>query len=347
MTSEDVHAAPGPEENSSVSKDSNPDSSLKRSLTTVAGLLVIAVTLTTVATSLARHFWLADLMANLRMQQVIAISFSMLCCLLARQFRLACVATTCLAIHLFQMGPQLVPDHDRQPTGQSTIRIMTVNVLTKNRSHNKVIDEIRSVDPDIVAIVELSSSLQNFIEQRMAHQYPYVAARSQDEGNFGIGLYSKYPIDHVDVFQLNESINSIEVVCEGLRIIATHPLPPMGARLFRSRNEHLRRLAARIQKSRKEFPNTPIVALGDFNLTPWSPVFDDWENGSGLRRARRGLAIRPTWYARGSLFPFGLILDHVFLDQKLRCLEYRVGWEIGSDHRSVSVTVGSAEVDIQ
>ena len=313
---------------------------MRRFLAAISRYGVLLVSLVTLATFAARHFWLSDLFANLRMQQIIGILIAVILSLCTRQFRLMCVAMICLAIHLTQMAPHLRIDDEGKQLGKEAIRIMTVNVLTKNQSHDKIIDDIQSFDPDFLAILELSSSLQNHINKSMGEQYPYTVQRSRDDGNFGIGLYSKHPIDSADAFQLNEHVDSIEVVSKGFRIIATHPLPPMGDRLFRSRNEHLKLLAARIQKSRKEDSPEPVIAMGDFNLTPWSPLFGDWENNSGLRRAKRGLAIQPTWYARVSVFPLGLILDHVFLDPLLRCAHYRVGPPIGSDHRSVSVIVG-------
>lgn len=315
-------------------------SRFRRSVRALAWVSVLAVILSTLATLPARHFWLSDLFANLRVQQVIAIAFAIVASLVGRQRLLTILAVVCLVIHIVPMAPQVITVQDVAKPVDNPIRLMMVNVLTTNRSPEKVLTEIQTVDPDVVAILELGSPLQKRLDDQLASTYPYSVTRAEDRGNFGIGLYSKNPLSHIDVFQLNEEIKSIEVRCNGYRLIATHPLPPMGSRRYRSRNDHLRLLAARIRRSRTESPDTPIVVMGDLNLTPWSPLFRDFERDAGLIRARCGGAIRPTWYARGSSFPFGLVLDHVLVGQSLRCLEYRVGPEIGSDHRSVSVTVG-------
>ena len=115
----------------------------------------------------------------------------------------------------------------------------------------------------------------------------------------------------------------------------------MGDRLFRSRNEHLQLLAKRTQQSLTESPQIPVIVMGDFNLTPWSPHFLDFESTSGLRRAKQGVGLTPTWYARGASFPMGLVIDHMFVSGVLQIDEYHVGEDIGSDHRSVSMLIGT------
>lgn len=299
----------------------------------------LAVVLVTLATLPARHFWLADLLANLRMQQVIAITFAIAVNVIGRQFRIAALASVCLVIHLAQMSPHSLTFPASSQPEAGAMRLMTINVLTANQRYDEIVNEIRTADPDLVAIIELSSVLGKHLDSKIANRYPYSSTRGDDWSNFGIGIYSKHPLSCIECFQLNETIDSIEVECNGYQIIATHPLPPMGNRGFRSRNEHLFLLADRVKQFSKRNPDTPVAVMGDFNLTPWSPLFGDFEAHSGLHRAKRGLGIRPTWYARNATFPLGLVLDHVFVSQDLSCIEYQVGSNIGSDHRSVTVTV--------
>lgn len=315
---------------------------LAEQLIRLARLGGLASVLITVVTFAARYFWFADLMANLRMQQLIAIVFAFAVATLARQYRLMGLIFLCVGVHLSCMLPQLLPADKADVALVDPIRLMTVNVLTNNSAHDEIVAEIMQVNPDVVAVVELSTDLQRHLSGAFSQVYPYSETRGQDLGNFGIGLYSKEPLSEVKVFQLNEAIDSIEASCRGYRLIATHPLPPMGHRNFRSRNEHFALLVARILQFRERDPTSPLAVMGDFNLTPWSPHFRDLESLSGLHRARQGFAITPTWYARTDYFPFGLVLDHVLVSESLRCDQYRVGPNVGSDHRSVTVRVGTA-----
>ncbi|MCS7467559.1 endonuclease/exonuclease/phosphatase family protein [Stieleria sp. ICT_E10.1] len=303
----------------------------------LARLACLAVVLVTVATLFARWFWVSDLLANLRTQQWIAIVAVIALCTMARQSRFAWIAAVCFMVQFASLFAQLIPDPMTAPGGEPLLRVMTMNVLTSNRSYRRVLDEIREVDPDVVAILELSRGLDDFLTEQLSTEYPHALTRPQDQGNFGIGVYGKHPFASSDAFELNEYVKSIEVECLGYRLIATHPLPPMGARQFRSRNEHLHLLGERIHRAQKRAPEQPIIVMGDLNVTPWSPHFGEFERRSGLRRARQGLAITPTWYAGGSRFPMGLVLDHILISRSLECASYRVGPDVGSDHRSVSV----------
>ncbi len=322
---------------SEIPEPSQPSTNVFAAL---ARLACLAVLLVTVATLFARWFWVSDLLANLRTQQLIAIVFVIVLCTIARHSRLAWIAAVCFLVHFTSMSVQLIPDSRTEPDGEPSLRVMTMNVLTSNRSYRRVLDEIHEVDPDVVAILELSRGLDGFLSDHLSSKYPHSLTRPQDHGNFGIGIYSKLPFVDASAFELNEEIASIEVECLGYRLIATHPLPPMGARRFRSRNEHLHLLAERIHRAQKRAPGQPIVVMGDLNVTPWSPHFGEFERRSGLRRAKQGLAVTPTWYARGSGFPMGLVLDHILISRSLECASYRVGPDIGSDHRSVSVDLG-------
>ena len=165
-----------------------------------------------------------------------------------------------------------------------------------------------------------------------------------DGGNFGIGLYSRHQIVESTVFTLNTEIESIDATISAhdkeYRIFATHPVPPMGSRGYRSRNDHLKQLAMLVRETEPDISEKRIIVVGDLNLTPWSPHFAAFEQASGLRRASDGFSITPTWY-RYPLFPFGLVLDHALISSGLSCVDHVIGPDIGSDHRSVTVTLVS------
>jgi endonuclease/exonuclease/phosphatase (EEP) superfamily protein YafD len=74
--------------------------------------------------------------------------------------------------------------------------------------------------------------------------------------------------------------------------------------------------------------------VGDFNLTPWSPVFDAVLSAGQLNDTGMGFGVRPTWY----VFPTwagGLKIDHILSSQNIAAVNYRVGPDVGSDHRAV------------
>ena len=156
------------------------------------------------------------------------------------------------------------------------LRVFLANVLTRNQQHDQIIAQIRAANPDVIAILELSSVLEASLQGEFSSTHEYFVSESQDDGNFGIGLWSRYPLSHARVFHLNAPIlpsieADIELRSGTIHVMATHPLPPVGTRNFGHRNQHLALLAQRVQKQRQVEPTHPVILLGDLNLTPWSP----------------------------------------------------------------------------
>jgi len=291
----------------------------------------------TIASLFAREFWVADLLANLRIQQLIAIVVSLLVFLLFRRKVAVLWAVVLIGIHLPAMQPTL-GEASALPTTIVPLRITLANVLTSNRRHTDVISDLTARDPDVIAVLEIGTTLARKLNEALSTQYPYSSVYPQDDGNFGIALFSRYPISDLEVFSLNvESIRTIAITVTDqenqYRIIATHPLPPIGRRGFRARNEHLDMLAAQM----KDLPDgTSQVIVGDLNVTPWSPIYTDFLEATKLRRAQNGFDLTPTWY-QWPYFPFGLVLDHCLISKDLKCVSHEVGPDTGSDHRSVTI----------
>jgi len=300
---------------------------------------------TTLVTLFAQHHWLADLLANLRIQQCLVLLAVVFTCLMFRKWAWFAMVLACLVVHLPSFRSVLPELSNRRPSTE-LLKITTANVLTQNQRHRDILTDILSRDPDVFVILELSQSLAETLESEVSSTYPHSIVRPMDGANFGIGLYSRHPIVDADVFALNTEIESIAATIQlhgnPCRVIATHPLPPIGARGFRLRNEHLQQLGAKIRNAIENSPETPIVLVGDLNLTPWSPHFAMFEIDSGLRRAFNRPSVTPTWY-QYPFFPCGLMLDHVMISDKLTCKSHLVGPDIGSDHRSVTVGIAIAE----
>ena len=120
-----------------------------------------------------------------------------------------------------------------------------------------------------------------------------------------------------------------------VRLIGTHPYPPINAKVCRLRNAHMQRLAESIAK---ETGATKTIVAGDFNMTPWSPHFVDFLSASQLEDSAKGRGVMPTWYAL-PLFSFGVPIDHICVSEGIHIEDRGVGPDLGSDHRAVWVDV--------
>jgi endonuclease/exonuclease/phosphatase (EEP) superfamily protein YafD len=301
-------------------------------------------------TLFARHFWVADIIANLRVQLILGLLGTLVILLFLRRWRMVLVVTAVTIwqaswlISAFQPAPVSTNSQERPaafaPAVQpQQLRVFLANVLTRNQQHGHITAQIREADPDVIVILELSSKLNATLHREFGESHQYAISEPQDDGNFGIGLWSRFSLTDASIFHLNSqwypSIEAdVEFNSRRIRVFVTHPLPPVGSRNFAHRNKHLALLAKRIQQHRNDDPECSRLLLGDLNLTPWSPFFSDLCSSSGLKNAAVGHGLQPTWYC-GNLFPFGLVLDHALHCNDLRCIRREILPANGSDHRAI------------
>ncbi|MEO2025475.1 MAG: endonuclease/exonuclease/phosphatase family protein [Fuerstiella sp.] len=302
----------------------------------VAIAVLVAVTFLSL---FAETFWLGDLSANLRAQWVLGLIATAVVTCVFRRWRVLLLHVILLAIHL----PFFATIARQQPHGASTpaITVTTANVFTSNSNYAAIETELRSADADVIAVLELSSGLRKHLAHAFQKDYSFSLVDSQDNGNFGIGLYSRHKLESAKLTYFNdEAIQSIVAVVKvngrRFQLVATHTLPPIGTRGFSHRNKHLQILAKEVRNLQQQAPDAPVIVMGDLNLTPWSPFYEKFEHASQLQRRCHNFDITPTWY-RYQVFPFGLVLDHVLTTDELACSTYDVGTDVGSDHRFVTV----------
>ena len=302
------------------------------------------------ATLFARQWWVADVLANLRVQLILGLIAAMVGLIIMRQWkRLAAIAVLTLW-QLTTLGSAFVPPESEreQPVDSQDsttvetprkLRVFLANVLTRNQHHDLIVEQIHAADPDIIAILELSSPLNERLRQEFGETHKHGVSEPQDDGNFGIGLWSRLPLANARVFHLNVPVlpsieADVQLGSQKVHVVATHPLPPVGARNFAHRNRHLELLTERLKKDVNDTTGKPTLLLGDLNLTPWSPVFDDFLASSGLQSSAAGRGLQPTWY-HWPAFPFGLILDHGLHSPDIRCDQRTILPANGSDHRAL------------
>ena len=288
----------------------------------------------------ARGHWLMDLLANFRVQYALYLVVAALLFFLCRNSRWAVVTAVLAALNLWIISPYLVPSPRsavvEKELGES-FRLMNFNVLSSNRRHDDVITYLREKDADFVFLLEASPEWEPALK-KLSDLYPHQKHEIQ-AGNFGIALLSKTPFQKVEVAEYTPSIASIDafVLVGGkrVRLIGTHPYPPINAKVCRLRNAHMQRLAESIAK---ETGATKTIVAGDFNMTPWSPHFVDFLSASQLEDSAKGRGVMPTWYAL-PLFSFGVPIDHICVSEGIHIEDRGVGPDLGSDHRAVWVDV--------
>ena len=302
------------------------NSIIRRSFLSV---ILIAGVILTIMTFLGRVWWGFELATHFRVQYVIVYSFLTLTMLAKRQWVLFGVATTCTLIHLLAILPvYLSPLETPIAQPPDSIKILSSNVHGKNNHHGQILNLASRESPDVVVLQEVDGTwLQSLESLHKTHPHRLVAkSRSYER----LALYSRYPIvtsqeRHYGRYRVPILIATLNIKNHPLTIYAAHLTSPTSPQDAQARNQELNLIANEINSAKE-----PAILVGDLNITPWSPYFNDLIRNTGLKDSRNGFGIQASWPSY--LLPFLIPLDHCLVDPSIQVRDRRLGPNIGSDH---------------
>lgn len=221
-----------------------------------------------------------------------------------------------------------------ETSGGVELKLLHANVLSSNTEYDRLIRLLDTEAPDLVMLQEVSPDwLVALDELRADYPYSYAEAR---EGNFGIALFSRVPlrsVSHFDSppFGYPTIVASLDIDGQVLHFIGTHPMIPVSGTFYDARNEQLAGVARLLGKQAE-----PKILVGDLNLSQWDINYKRLEQQGGVRNARKGFGILPTWPV---FMPFAMIpIDHVLVSETISVTGFYSGPRIGSDHLPLVVT---------
>lgn len=295
-----------------------------------AGYLLAVITLFSM---LAQWHWTADLLCNFRVQFVLLFAAAVLCLLLFRRWKTVFVFAVFLAINAAFIWNYL-PTKTPVRTDKS-LRIMSANVLSTNTNYEAMAKAIAEGNPHIVALIEVSPEIAEYFEDN-ATNYPYRHFLARKD-NFGIGIMSRVPLTKVESLQ-SEPLNlpsyriSFESGGETYELIATHPIPPIGSTQTLNRDNQLLQMAESFTQDDNR------ILMGDFNMTPWSPRFQEILSKGNLVDSGAGFGLNPTWTVFPTLLG-GIRIDHILVSPEIKTNNHGVLAIPGSDHSAVVIDI--------
>ena len=299
-------------------------------LAQAAGVLTIAFSLLTLLSS--NHHAL-QLFSHFRLQYlVVSILLTVLFVVLRdRRYAVLLFATA------FINGAHVLPWYFDEPydTGGRELKLLTANVLSSSSEYDKLFALIDRERPDIIVLQEISFAWAQELG-RLTGQYPHSIVEARD-GSFGIALFSKFPLASAatvdsDPLGFPTIVATIDIGGRTLQLVATHPMIPLGRRNFDDRNQQLVSVANLVRRT-----TGPRVLIGDLNTSLWDINYKYLEARTGLRNARRGFGVLPTW---PTFFPPAMIpIDHILVSDQVGITDARTGPRIGSDHLPLIATL--------
>jgi endonuclease/exonuclease/phosphatase (EEP) superfamily protein YafD len=297
-------------------------------------LVAIAIVLITGLSLISHLAWspYLELTSHFKVQYLV-VSLLLYFVLLFRERRKKWlfVALFCIAIQFLEIVPWYLPPGWLARSQPHNLRILQSNVFVPNRSYEKVLSLVRDEQPDIAIFMEMNAQQLN----ALSSTYPFTFQTSDD-----LAIYSRLPLSKPVLFGSGKKFSiaaHLTVNQQEITLVVTHPVPPL-PRLFEARNQQLLEVEQYIQQQQN-----PVILVGDLNTTMWSPYYHKLIQTTGLKNARKGFGLLPTWpvpspYARPFfkrtplMWLFQIPIDHCLVSAPLQVTGIHTGPSVDSDH---------------
>lgn len=230
------------------------------------------------------------------------------------------------AVNLSVLLPFVIP-RELPAEPANVIPIASVNVFIQNRDYRRTLQFVESANPDVLVVTEVDKawlSALDSLNYRASSKFP---ARDW----LGLAIYSRFDILAQETFPADSKDPiacawTLKVPEGELVVIGAHPpppqLPPDGER--KAMLEDMARFVAKFSQAK------PTVLIGDLNVTPWSPYFENLVRTGELQDARRGQFALKTWPTFAP--PLWIPIDHCLVNHKVAVHRFAIADEVGSDH---------------
>ena len=304
----------------------------------LTGLLEAAGALGCLATIigwLGSLHWTLALFSHFRVQYALGLGIlALLLTLMGARRSAALTAVFCL-VNIVVIAPGYFSNSASTITTRGPeLRVLTQNVNINQGDPADVAAFLRTEDAGLVALQETDERWQEMLEA-LTDVYPHRLIVNRAD-NFGIALLSKWPFESIESFYpASVELPSIRALVNvhgvRLRVVATHPPPPVGP-VFAQHHRAI--MAALVQEFSEQDAS---IFLGDLNTTRWGHSFRELLDRSGLKDSSAGFGVQPTWPMQ--FWPLLIPIDHVLCSPQLKVLDRRTGPRVGSDHLAVIVDI--------
>lgn len=234
-----------------------------------------------------------------------------------------------LLMSLYQLRPFLPLESSVVTRGQ-TLKILQVNVLYINKDTDRLRKFILTERPDVIVVSEATSRFKKMLAA-MKKEYPWQDIHPDDDGPRGIGVASRVKLESVALTSFDHpsvpaQIFTLMHAGRKVTFVSVHPYTPIQA--IKRRDNELKLIAERFTQK----PVQDLILIGDFNATPYCYAYKKLVHALGLRNAREGYGIYPSWPAFNRTPLARIPIDHTLVSAGIAVADYRTGPHIGSDH---------------
>lgn len=209
------------------------------------------------------------------------------------------------------------------------ISLLVANVLMDNENYDAALDKIKTINPDIVFLVETDKVWSDALAD-LEQLYPHHYLLPLEDYN-GMLFYSKFPIlksqerylvqDHIPSLTFELDVGGVEP----LHFYGVHPRPPRVEDDTADLDKELLFVA-----NEAGHLGGPVLVTGDLNDVGWSSTTKQFLRVSGLKDPRRGRGLYNSYNAKNPLVRWPL--DHIFVSRHFAVKKMKRLKASGSDH---------------
>ena len=314
-----------------------------------SALLQGALLATLLASALAwfaADWWFADLASHFRLQYLVAAAVLVLVFIWLRQVRwllagLVTLLLNAVPVYAWLGAPRVMPAADAgaaiaSAVNKRPVRVAAANLFWRSDEYADVRRWARASGGDVLVFVEVSARWERELAP-LRDRWPH-AVFALKPGHSGTLVLSRWPLREEGVLSVHSRGTPDPVLAVAMpgavwRLVPVHANWPMGRLASAYRATDLEGLAAVAARS-----DRPLLAIGDFNLSPLSPHFAALLRDGRLRNAAAGRGWQPTWPV---FLPFmGIQIDHALTSPDIAVNSFVAGAIKGSDHRPIVVDLG-------
>ena len=220
-----------------------------------------------------------------------------------------------------------------------------LNTLARNEDKARVVEFVRESGADFVFLTEVTRPLLELIEGEADLPYEILVQTSTSFGVIGLIRDSTFAGDssiegyvtNLGKTRLPAVVFEVNLGDQPFDILAFQTSSPGRADRAEGRDSQLAGAAEWATER-----DVPVLLIGDFNATPWTPALSDLMRTADLNDSARGRGFNGSWPAGWG--PFKIPIDHALHSDGLTTTSRTRGTSAGSDHLSLVVTVALAEL---
>jgi len=315
-----------------------PERAERRYLPVVGTVLGGGFLAATLVGFLGGLWWPLDLVSHFRPHYLVGLAVAAGLLALDRSWKLVWVALAGLAVNLVLILPFYVGSPAPAAPGLPDLRILLFNVTAHNERIDEVIELFETSGADLIFIFEGGPRWEEALNQS---DLPYdLSPGLRTAFGFANAILVRQGLEvelrGVRIGPNTPRARELDMMLGEMpiRILAVHPPSPTSGGKAATRNEQLAAVAEWAVGV-----DRPVIVVGDLNSSPWSFGYRRLA-GSDLVNSLEGFGLQASWPA--VLGPFGVPIDHVLHSAELTTVEREVGPSLGSEHRSVFVTLAKA-----